>query len=132
MQNKSVFLALNDGITASDIRKVLMGAGVFKLKVFSTCENMLKEVINVSPPDLIIADTDVSDRSKLISSIYQIRSKFHVPIIFLSRNNSKLSGLSMPEDPGCEYIAKPLSDNKLLQSLEKFLKNSTASSKTLS
>jgi len=42
MQSKSVFLALDDGITASDIRKVLMMAGVSKLKVCSTCENMFK------------------------------------------------------------------------------------------
>ncbi len=129
MQNKSVFLTLDDGITASDIRKVLISAGVMKLKVFSTCENMMKEVINVSPPDLIIADTDVRDRNYLMNSIEEIRSKFHIPVIFLLRDR-KLSELVLPIDPGCDYISKPLADNKLLHSLEKFLKTSASSAGT--
>ncbi len=129
MQNKSVFLALDDGITASDIRKVLISCGVINLKIFSTCENMMKEVINVSPPDLIIADTDVRDRNNLVNSINQIRSKFHIPVIYLSKEikDRKLSEPVLPEDPGCDYISKPLADNKLFQALEKFLKTSSSS-----
>jgi len=120
MQSKSVFLALDDGITASDIRKVLMMAGVSKLKVFSTCENMLKEVINGAPPDLIIADTEVKDRNNLLTSIDQIRSKYNIPVIFLLRDR-KVSELILPKDSGYDYISKPLADNNLLKSLEKFL-----------
>ncbi len=130
MQNKSVFLALDDGITASDIRKVLMGAGVNNLKVFSTCANMMREVVNVSPPDLIIADTDVGDRNNLVDSIHQIRSKFNVPVIFLLKD-LKLSELVFPDDPGCDYISKPLADNKLLLSLQKLLKTSSSSTNAL-
>ncbi len=122
MQNKSVFLALDDGITAADIRRVLMDAGLSKLKVFSTCENLLKEVMNVSPPDLIIADADVSDRDSLLNSYQLLRSRFNIPVIFLTRNG-RFAGKPLPRDPGCDYITKPLSDDgRLLLSLERFLK----------
>ncbi len=127
MHSKSVFIALDDGITASDIRKVLMMAGISRLKVFSTCENMLREVINSSPPDLIIADTEVRDRNNLLNSIDQIRAKFNIPVIFLLRDR-RLSELTLPDDSGCDFISKPLADNKLLKSLEKFLNAPTSTS----
>ncbi len=129
MQNKSVFLALDDGITASNIRKILIDAGIINLKVFSTYENMLKEVINISPPDLIIADTDLRDRNNLVHSIEQIRTRFRIPVIFLFRER-KLSDPDLTKDPGCDYISKSLADNKLLRSLEKFLNTSSASADT--
>lgn len=127
MQNKSIFLALDDSIIASDVRRVLMDAGLVRLKVFSTSDNMLKEAMSVSPPDLIIADTDARDRINLLNSINQLRSRFNIPVIYLMRKrNSSEPALSM--DPGCDYIPKPLTDdNRLLLSLTKFLKPPSSS-----
>lgn len=120
MQNKRVYLALDDGITALSINRTLQLRGITNVKIFSRSETLFNEVMFASPPDLIIADTSISDRINLYKSIEEIWGKLNVPVLFIASDNSELDNQNYDKSRYTS-IKKPFTGEILLKGINRFL-----------
>lgn len=120
MQTKSVYLALDDSITALNINRTLKLRGIGNVKIFSKSETLFNAVMYSSPPDLIIADTSLKDRINLIKSIEKIGEKLNIPVVFISSDNSDLYDLNYDKS---KYISikKPFTGDILIEGINRFL-----------
>lgn len=120
MQNKSVYLALDDSITALSINRTLKLGGIGNVKIFSKSETLFNAVMYASPPDLIIADTSITDRINLYKSIKQIWGEFDVPVLFIATDNTELDAQNYDKSKYI-LIKKPFTGDILLQGISKSL-----------
>lgn len=120
MQTKSIYVALDDSITALSINRTLQLRGIGSVKIFSKSETLFNAVMYASPPDLIIADTSITDRINLYKSIEEIWGKLNVPVLFIASDNSELDAQNYDKS---KYISikKPFTGDTLLQGISKFL-----------
>lgn len=120
MQNKSVYLALDDSITALNINRTLKLGGIGNVKIFSKSETLFDAVMYTSPPDLIIADTSINDRINLYKSIKKIWGEFNVPVLFIVSDDSELDAQDYDKSRYI-LIKKPFTGDILLQGISKSL-----------
>ena len=120
MQTKSVYLALDDSITALSINRTLQLKGIGNIKIFSKSETLFNAVMYASPPDLIIADTSITDRISLYKSIEKIWGKLNVPVLFIASDNSELDARNYDRSKYI-LIKKPFTGDILLQGISKSL-----------
>jgi two-component SAPR family response regulator len=127
MQTKSVYLALDDSITALNINRTLQLRGIGNIKIFSKSETLFNAVMYTSPPDLIIADTSISDRIDLYKSIEKIWGKLNVPVLFIASDNSELDARNYDKTKYFS-IKKPFTGEILLEGINRFLKSTQMTS----
>ena len=112
MMKKSILVVEDESITAMRILSSLekMGYAV-TLPVFSAEEAI--EMAKENKPDLVLMDINLRGEKDGIEAAGQIRSRFNIPVIYISANsdNKMIKRIKKTEPFG--YIIKPFEDNEL-------------------
>jgi signal transduction histidine kinase len=112
MVKKSILVVEDESITAMRILSSLekMGYAV-TLPVFSAEEAI--EMAKENKPDLVLMDINLRGEKDGIEAAGQIRSRFNIPVIYVSANsdNKMIKRIKKTEPFG--YIIKPFEDNEL-------------------
>lgn len=117
MTKTQIMVVEDEGIVAEDIRQNLQNLGYIVSAVASSGEQALIEVA-ANIPDLVLMDIVLSGELDGIKTAAQIRSRYNIPVIYLTAyaDAKTLEQAKLTEPFG--YIVKPFNDRELRTTVE--------------
>ena len=117
MKKAQIMVVEDEGIVSEDIQKSLQNLGYTVSAAVDSGEEALVKAAE-SPPDLVLMDIVLKGELDGIETAAQIRSRFNIPIIYLTAYTDvkTLERAKMTEPFG--YIVKPFEDRELRTAVE--------------
>jgi two-component system, response regulator PdtaR len=117
MPPPSVFIVEDELIEAEDIRQTLEKQGYSVAGVARSGESVL-ETLQEIRPDLVLMDIHLAGSLDGIDTAEQIRTRYHIPIIFLTSfvDETSLGRAKVTEPYG--YVLKPFDERELHSAIE--------------
>jgi DNA-binding response OmpR family regulator len=120
-----ILIVENDMLIALDLQTTLEDLGYQVTSVVSTGEEGIQEVQR-SDVDLVLMDVRLSGELDGIETAKLIRSRFSIPIIFVTAaTNLDLNKLKGAIE-SCDYVTKPFHDEQLRTAIDMALKKRTS------
>src|SRR5688500_12116542 len=110
---KARILIIEDSlIVAYHLRKTLETEGYSVLGIDSTGEEGLISILRHSP-DLVMMDIMLAGKMDGVETAMQVRSRFHIPVVFLTALSDKdtIQRAKITEPFG--YVTKPFEDREI-------------------
>jgi len=116
MKKKQIMVVEDERVVADDIRMSLQRLGYGVSAVASSAQDAIKQA-EKTHPDLVLMDI-VLDGEDGIEVAGKIRSRFNIPVVFLTAyaDDKTLERVKLTEPVG--YILKPFEDRELLITIE--------------
>ena len=117
MTKSQILIVEDESIIAEDIRRSLQNLGYSVSAVVSSGEKAIKKVEETSP-DLVLMDIMLQGKMDGIEAAEQIRSRFNIPIVYLTAYSDEkiLERAKITEPFG--YIIKPFKERELYINIE--------------
>jgi PAS domain S-box-containing protein len=117
MPQASIFIVEDELIVSEDIRQVLEGQGYSVAGIARSGESVL-EILKKVHPDLVLMDIHLAGEMDGIDTAEQIRTRYHIPVIFLTahEDESILARAKVTEPYG--YVLKPFNERELHSAIE--------------
>jgi len=117
MEKIRILVVEDESITAKDIQKTLRNLGYDVSSVVSSGEAAIQKV-QENKPDLALMDIVLKGRMDGIQAAEQIRSRFNIPVVYLTAyaDDKIVERAKLTEPFG--YIAKPFEDRELKNTVE--------------
>lgn len=113
----SIFIVEDELIEAEDIRQTLDRQGYQVTGIARSGESVL-ESLKDHRPDLVLMDIHLAGAMDGIDTAEQIRSLYHIPVIFLTAHADEITlGRAKITEP-YGYVLKPFDDRELHSSIE--------------
>jgi putative nucleotidyltransferase with HDIG domain len=125
MSNAKILIVEDERIVAEDIKKTLQNLGYAVCSIVTSGAEAVKKAEQDSP-DLILMDIVLQDEMSGIEAAEQIRTRFNIPVIYLTAyaDVKTLERAKITEPFG--YIIKPFDERELHSTIEMALyKNQT-------
>jgi DNA-binding response OmpR family regulator len=124
MPEKPKILVVDDDTSTLEIILMVLANAGYTVVIDSKAElNFLKDG---SPPDLILLDNNLGDRTgvEICKELKQLEKTMHIPVIMVSAMEevSKLASDACADD----YLSKPFGIQPLLLKIETLLKKNSA------
>jgi len=116
----SVLVVEDDGLIAMHLSEMLEHAGYTVLSAEFTGEHALARLENPPLPDVIIMDIGLSGKMDGIQAARQIRTKYDIPVIFLTAYSSEVR-IAEAKEVSSFYLFKPCLENDLETAIERAL-----------
>ncbi|MBF0541338.1 MAG: diguanylate cyclase [Nitrospirae bacterium] len=117
MDSEKIMIVEDEGITAHYIQTILIRLGYTILSVENSGEMALK-TLNDNKPDLVLMDIKLSGDIDGIETAVEIRSKFDIPVVFLTAHSDgpmiERAKFSQPYG----YVLKPFDEKDLHCNIE--------------
>jgi two-component system, response regulator PdtaR len=117
MPPASIFIVEDELIVSEDIRQILEDQGYTVAGIARSGESVL-EVLKDHHPDLVLMDIHLAGAMDGIDTAEQVRTKFHIPVIFLTahEDESIIARAKVTEPYG--YVLKPFNERELHSAIE--------------
>jgi CheY-like chemotaxis protein len=115
-----LILAVDDSPLALQTLKSHLNGTQYKLICVTNGEDALK-FVEKKKPDLYILDMEMPEMNGQELAMHIIEANKKAPMIFLTGNNDKESLARALSVGAADFIIKPMSQEKLLSRIEKFL-----------
>ncbi|MDH5681506.1 MAG: PAS domain S-box protein, partial [Spirochaetota bacterium] len=117
MVNSKILLIENEKLSAKQIRNSLISLGYSKLSLATNGKEAISSVKS-SKPDLVLMNYTLKGEMNSFETASYIRSKFNIPVIFLSSyaDNEIMSRTKKVDPHG--YLIKPCTETQLLSVIE--------------
>jgi two-component system, response regulator PdtaR len=117
MPQATIFIAEDELIEAEDIRQTLEKQGYIIAGMGRSGESVL-ETLKTTRPDLVLMDIHLVGTMDGIDTAEQIRSLYHIPVIFLTAHadETTIERAKVTEPYG--YVLKPFDERELHSSIE--------------
>jgi two-component system, response regulator PdtaR len=117
MTQASIFIVEDELIEAEDIRQTLEKQGYSVAGIARSGESML-ETLKEIYPDLVLMDLHLAGTMDGIDTAEQIRTLYHIPVIFLTghADENSLGRAKVTEPYG--YVLKPFDERELHSAIE--------------
>ncbi|MDR4505993.1 MAG: response regulator [Candidatus Scalindua sp.] len=117
MVNAKIMIVEDEWITAEDIKMSLQSLGYSVTSISSSGDAAIKNA-EKDKPDLVLMDIVLQGEMDGIETANQIRSRFHIPIIYLTAyaDDEVLERAKLTEPSG--YIVKPFLNEDLKIAIE--------------
>lgn len=117
-----VLVVEDDSIISEDIQRNLRKLGYPVAGTFTSAEEALDQMESIHP-DLILMDIVLHGRLNGIDAAKQIRSQFHLPVIFLTAYSDRITMARARDAKPAGYIFKPFSTDELDHVIQKATKD---------
>jgi len=122
MTAKSILIIEDEGLIALHLVEILTNAGYRVPEPMASGEEALKRLEECPHPDLILMDITLDGYLDGIETAREIRTRYAIPVIFLTaHSNSQIMSRAKEVSP-CGYIVKPVMEKDLLEHIERALK----------
>jgi len=118
MVNLRILIVEDERIVARDIQNMLCRLGYTVFFIASRGKEAI-EITEGSQPDLILMDIKLKEDMDGIETAKQIRTRFHIPIIYMSALSDKESLIRAEETKPFFFISKPIEERVLKETIEK-------------
>jgi PAS domain S-box-containing protein len=117
MANERILIVEDEIITADDIRESLLDMGYSVPGIVSSGEKAI-EKLEEDNPDLVLMDIMIMGEMDGIETANQIRSRFNIPVVYLTAYSDKeiMERAKISEPFG--YILKPFNERELKINIE--------------
>ncbi|MDO9326768.1 MAG: response regulator, partial [Methanoregula sp.] len=117
MPPASIFIVEDELIEAEDIRQTLETQGYPVAGIARSGESVL-ETLKTIHPDLVLMDIHLAGAMDGIDTAEQVRSRYHIPVIFLTTyaDETTLGRAKLTEPYG--YVLKPFDERDLHSAIE--------------
>jgi PAS domain S-box-containing protein len=117
MKKNRVLIVEDNSLVAKDLQKSVSSFGYITLKPVASGEAVL-EAVESGMPDLVLMDIKLKGAMDGIAAAEQIRSRFNVPVIYLTAfaDDKTLKRAKITEPYG--YIIKPFEEKELKAAIE--------------
>lgn len=117
MMNETILIVEDEIIVAEDIKRSLQNLGFSITSIVSSGEEAIK-IAKEKNPDLVLMDIVLKGKIDGIMAAEQIRTKFEIPVVFLTAyaDDKTLKRAKVTEPFG--YIIKPFKEKELQISIE--------------
>jgi len=123
MTAKSILIIEDEGLIALHLVEILTNAGYRVPEPMASGEEALKRLEECPHPDLILMDITLDGYLDGIETAREIRTRYAIPVIFLTaHSNSQIMSRAKEVSP-CGYIVKPVMEKDLLEHIERALKD---------
>jgi CheY-like chemotaxis protein len=125
MTNTSILIVEDEGLIALHLMETLANAGFEVREPVPSGEEALRHVERVPRPDLILMDITLDGQLDGIETASRIRTRYDIPVIFLTAHSNDTIMNRAKEASPCGYILKPVIEKDLLAHVKKALNQST-------
>lgn len=117
MKKARILIVEDSLIVAIHLRKTLEGEGYAVLGIESTGETAVLSIAR-HLPDLVMMDIMLAGKMDGVETAMQVRSKFHIPVVFLTALSDKdtIQRAKITEPFG--YVTKPFEDREIFTVIE--------------
>ncbi len=117
MKKNRVLIVEDNSLVAKDLQKSVSSFGYITLKPVASGEAVL-EAVESGTPDLVLMDIKLKGAMDGIAAAEQIRSRFNIPVIYLTAfaDDKTLKRAKITEPYG--YIIKPFEEKELKAAIE--------------
>ncbi|NQT27713.1 response regulator [candidate division KSB1 bacterium] len=117
-----VLVVEDDSIISEDIQRSLKKLGYPVVGVFSSGEEALAKIESLHP-DVVLMDIVLQGRLNGIDAANRIRSKFHLPVVFLTAYSDQITMARAKDAKPSGYITKPFTSDELDDVLKHVMKH---------
>lgn len=118
MRNLRILIVEDERIVARDIQNMLSKLGYTVSYIASRGKEAI-EITEGTQPDLILMDIKLREDMDGIEAAKQIRTRFNIPIIYMSALSDKESLVRAEEIKPFFFISKPIEERVLKATIEK-------------
>jgi len=118
MANLRILIVEDERIVARDMQNVLRRLG-YTVSFIASRRKEAIEITEGTQPDLILMDIKLKEDMDGIEAAKQIRTRFYIPIIYMSALSDKESLMRAEETKPFFFISKPIEERVLKATIEK-------------
>ena len=118
MANLRILIVEDERIVARDMQNVLRRLG-YTVSFIASRRKEAIEITEGTQPDLILMDIKLKEDMDGIEAAKQIRTRFYIPIIYMSALSDKESLIRAEETKPFFFISKPIEERVLKATIEK-------------
>lgn len=122
MTGESILIVEDEGLIALHITELLEKTG-YMVSNLSSGEAVLRDIGISLRPDLILMDIALAGSLDGIETARLIRSKYDIPVIFLTAYSDPDRVERAKTIPASGYLIKPVMDDELYATITKVLNN---------
>ncbi|MHA2390196.1 MAG: response regulator [Candidatus Hodarchaeales archaeon] len=124
MDKKRILIVEDEGIVGLDLKGILQNAGYYIYEVVASGEKAIQKA-DSDRPDLVLMDIFLEGEMNGTEAAGQIRTRFNIPVIFITANvDKKLQEKAIITEPS-GYITKPFIAKNILKVIEQALISAT-------
>lgn len=116
-----ILVVEDDMIICEDLKASLLAIGYELVGIFDSGEKALEQIETLKP-NLILMDIVLRGRLNGIETAEKIRSRYDIPVVFLTAYADKITFERAKRTKPYGYIFKPFDDSELAVVIEKALK----------
>ena len=118
MKGTDVLVIEDDFVIQLFIEKTLNSLGIKSIDEVSSGEKAL-EILETNTPDLVFIDVGLSGKIDGIETARIIRTRHHIPFVFLSGNTDMVTYTRAKKELPIAFIKKPIDEEALASILKK-------------
>lgn len=118
MISLNILIVEDESIVAKDIQNILNRLGYSAYSIVSRGKDAIKKAAETQP-DLIMMDIKLKDDMDGIETAEQIRSRFCIPVIYMSALSDEDSLKRARKTEPFFFISKPVEESELKVTIEK-------------
>ncbi|MCK5504067.1 MAG: response regulator [Thermodesulfovibrionia bacterium] len=120
MAKARILIVEDEGIVGLDLQRMLQNAGYYACEVVASGEKAIQKA-DADRPDLVLMDIFLQGELNGIEAAGQIRTRFNIPVIFITAStDKKLQEKALTTEP-FGYITKPFMEENVLKVIEQTL-----------
>ena len=120
MDKRRILIVEDEGIIGFDLQGILQNAGYYVYEVVASGEEAIQKA-DSDRPDLVLMDIFLEGELNGIEAAGQIRTRFNIPVIFITAStDKKLQEKALITEP-FGYITKPFMEENVLKVIEQTL-----------
>ena len=120
MDKVRILIVEDEGIIGLDLQRILQNAGYYVYEVVASGEKAIQKA-DSDRPDLVMMDIFLEGELNGIEAAGQIRTRFNIPVIFITAStDKKLQDKALITEP-FGYITKPFMEENVLKVIEQTL-----------
>lgn len=123
MEKKQILVVEDESITALDIQRTLQDMGYDVPCTVASGEEAIEKT-RENKPDLVLMDIILAGQMNGIEAAEQIRSRFNIPVVYVSASADKEMLEKAKKTESIELILKPFDEEQLKNAIESALNKS--------
>ena len=120
MDKVRILIVEDEGIVGLDLQRMLQNSGYYVCDIVASGEKAIQKA-DSDRPDLVLMDIFLQGELNGIEAAGQIRTRFNIPVIFITAStDKKLQEKALTTEP-FGYITKPFMEENVLKVIEQTL-----------
>ncbi len=122
MEKKQILVVEDESVTALDIQRTLQDMGYDVPCTVASGEDAIQKA-QENKPDLVLMDIILAGQMNGIEAAEQIRSRFNIPVVYVSASADREMLERAEETESIELILKPFDEEQLKNCIESIIHN---------